>query len=56
MRWPWKKPATDVTAAKNAVQEAVADRPKVREVAQRARELKQRNGFAEAIQRAMGGR
>lgn len=58
MRWPWSKAPddVDVEAAREAVQRAVADRPKVLEVAQRARDLKARNGFGEAITRAMGGR
>lgn len=41
--------------ARAALEAARADRPRVREVAERAERLRARNGFAEAILRTMGG-
>jgi hypothetical protein len=43
----------DAVAAREA---AERDWPKVREVAELARELAARNGFGEAVTKAMGGR
>lgn len=58
MRWPWKRPKPDpkqLAAARAALEAARLDRPRVEEVARRARRLSERNGFGEAITRAMGG-
>lgn len=56
--WPWRhKRERDVgAAAREAVEKAQEDWPKVREVAQRAERLKERNGFGEAIVRSLGGK
>lgn len=43
-------------AARQAVEEARRDRPRVEEVAQRAERLAARNGFGAAILKAMEGR
>ena len=58
MRWPWKHPAPDpahMASARAAFEAAKQDRPRVDDVARRAQRLKERNGFGEAIMRAMGG-
>ena len=44
-----------MAAARAALEAAKRDRPRVDEVARRARRLSERNGFGEAITRAMGG-
>lgn len=54
----WKALLTcraDVTGARAALAAARSDRPRVLEVAARAETLREKNGFAAAIIRAMGG-
>lgn len=59
MRFPWqRKPHeddTDLEGAQKAVESALADWPKVDAVAKKARQLRERNGFADAVNKAMGG-
>lgn len=60
MRFPWQRKPSDVemdlAAAAEAEQEALQRWPEVREAAEKALRLQYRNGFGEAITRAMGGK
>jgi chorismate mutase len=57
VKWPWwPRLPVDYDAAKAALQNAHHDRPRVEKVAARAERLARRNGFGEAITKAMGSR
>ncbi|HKY56435.1 MAG TPA: hypothetical protein VJL80_00170 [Aeromicrobium sp.] len=63
MRFPWQRKKPDAEQLEKAKQQAAQakaaaekDWPKVKEVAGHARALSARNGFAEAIRAAMGGK
>lgn len=58
MKWPWVRRRVDydaaVEVARLALEKAKADRRHALQLAARARDLRERNGFAEAIRLAMG--
>lgn len=54
IKWPWRKPETDLPAARRAVEEARSDWTRVHRVADRADQLKRENGFGNKILEAMG--
>jgi chorismate mutase len=57
MKWPWwPTHPVDYDAAKAALQNAHHDRPRVERVVERAERLTRRNGFGEAITKAMGNK
>ena len=55
MRFPWQRKPHESEQAVKAVKDAADDWPRIEEVAEKARELRVRNGFAEALIKAMGG-
>lgn len=50
MRWPWQY----LRAAREQLDRAVRDDPRVNEVAAKSEQLKQQNGFLRAIDHAIG--